>query len=84
MNRNLRGRVEVVFPILDPALRRRVYRELIELALDDRAKSRRMEPDGNYVRRPPNQAEPETEMQQRLMRLVLGEEELANGRPACP
>ncbi|MCH2659348.1 RNA degradosome polyphosphate kinase, partial [bacterium] len=82
MNRNLRGRVEVVFPILDPALRRRVYRELIELALDDRAKSRRMEPDGNYVRRPPHQAEPETELQQRLMRLVLGEEELANGRPA--
>jgi hypothetical protein len=41
-----------------------------------------MEPDGNYVRRAPNQAEPDTEMQQRLMRLVLGEEELANGRPA--
>ena len=80
MSRNLRGRVEVVFPILDPALRRRVHRELIDLALDDRAKSRRMETDGNYVRRSLGQTEPETEMQQRLMRLVLGEEEPDNDR----
>ena len=80
MNRNLRGRVEVVFPVLNPALRQRVYHELIDLALEDRAKSRQMETNGNYIRRSLDQTESETEMQQRLMRLVLGEEEPDNDR----
>lgn len=86
MNRNLRGRVEVVFPIFDPALRQRIYHELLELALADRAKSRQMGVDGTYTRRASDQEHRETAMQERLMRLALGEDETpaatGNGRPA--
>ena len=74
MNRNLRARVEVVFPILDPGLKRRVYRELLAFALADRAKSRQMHPDGTYIRRQPECGTPGHSMQELLMRTALGED----------
>ena len=74
MNRNLRGRVEVVFPILDPGLKRRVYRELLALALADRTKSRQMRPDGTYLRRQPEGGVPGHSVQEVLMRAALGED----------
>ena len=74
MNRNLRARVEVVFPILDPGLKRRVYRELLAFALADRAKSRQMRPDGTYIRRQPECGSPGHSMQELLMRTALGED----------
>ena len=73
MNRNLRGRVEVVFPILNQELRQRIYRELLELALADHVKSRQMQSDGTYIRRAANPDHQEAGMQERLMRLALGE-----------
>ena len=74
MNRNLRGRVEVVFPILDQGLKQRIYRELLALALADRAKSRQMRPDGTYIRRQPECGTPGHSMQELLMRTALGED----------
>ena len=74
MNRNLRARVEVVFPILDPDLKRRVYRELLAFALADRAKSRQMRPDGTYVRRQSECDAPGHSMQDLLMHTALGED----------
>ena len=74
MNRNLRARVEVVFPILDPDLKRRVYRELLAFALADRAKSRQMRPDGTYIRRQSECDSPGHSMQELLMRTALGED----------
>ncbi|MBT5800707.1 MAG: polyphosphate kinase 1 [Gemmatimonadetes bacterium] len=74
MNRNLRGRVEVVFPIFNPGLRQRIYRDLIELAIADRTKSRQMRANGTYTRHTPSPGEEETEMQECLMRLALGED----------
>ncbi|MXW77422.1 MAG: polyphosphate kinase 1 [Gemmatimonadetes bacterium] len=74
MNRNLRARVEVVFPILDPALKQRVYRELLAYALADRAKSRQMRPDGTYIRRQPECDASGHSMQDLLMRTALGED----------
>ena len=74
MNRNLRSRVEVVFPILDQGLKRRIYRELLAFALADRAKSRQMSPDGTYVRRQPECGTPGHSMQELLMRTALGED----------
>ena len=74
MNRNLRARVEVVFPILDQGLKRRVYRELLAFALADRVKSRQMRPDGTYIRRQPECDTPGHSMQELLMRTALGEE----------
>ena len=74
MDRNLRARVEVVFPILDPGLKQRVYRELLAFALADRAKSRQMRPDGTYIRRQPECDSPGHSMQELLMRTALGED----------
>ncbi len=50
MPRNLDRRVEVIFPIYDPALRRRIKREVLELGLSDNVKARELLPDGRYVR----------------------------------
>ena len=74
MNRNLRSRVEVVFPILDQGLKRRIYRELLAFALADRAKSRQMRPDGTYIRRQSECGSPGHSMQELLMRTALGED----------
>ena len=74
MDRNLRARVEVVFPILDQSLKQRVYRELLAFALADRAKSRQMRPDGTYVRRQSECDSPGHSMQELLMRTALGED----------
>ncbi|MEE2728614.1 MAG: RNA degradosome polyphosphate kinase, partial [Candidatus Latescibacterota bacterium] len=72
MNRNLRGRVEVVFPIEDEEHKRRIYHDLIELALEDRSKGRLMQSDGTYLRRTPNQSDPALGMQELLMDLASG------------
>ena len=50
MPRNFHSRVEVMFPVEDPALRARVLDEVLGLALRDSAKARRLEPDGHYRR----------------------------------
>ena len=70
MNRNLRGRVEVVFPIEDEEHKRRIYHDLIELALEDRSKGRLMQNDGTYLRRTPTESGPVLDMQEQLMELV--------------
>ena len=72
MNRNLRNRVEVVFPLEDEQLKKRVYRELLEFALMDRVKARIMQPDGTYVRRQLGEQEPLLCMQEALMEVAMG------------
>jgi polyphosphate kinase len=49
MQRNLNARVEAVFPIDDPRLRREVL-DVLELGLRDNVKARLLQPDGSYVR----------------------------------
>ena len=74
LRRAFEVRVEVVFPIFNSGLRQRIYRDLIELAIANRTKSRQMRADGTYTRHTPSPGEEETEMQERLMRLALGED----------
>jgi polyphosphate kinase len=50
MPRNLYERVEVMFPLHDPAVRRRVLEEILPNYLVDTAKSRILNRDGNYQR----------------------------------
>jgi polyphosphate kinase len=50
MPRNLGGRVEVLFPIEDPALLAAVRDDALLLHLGDNQKSRRLLPDGSYER----------------------------------
>ena len=52
MERNLFQRVEVAFPVLDPALHAAVRRDL-DLYLADRADAWLMQADGTYLRAPP-------------------------------
>ncbi|OPX65504.1 MAG: polyphosphate kinase [Methanomassiliicoccales archaeon PtaB.Bin215] len=51
MPRNLKRRVEVLFPVLDEQYRRRLVDEILPIHLKDNAKSRDMLPDGTYVKR---------------------------------
>ena len=50
MPRNLNRRVEVLFPLDDPRLIRRVKEQILPTYLNDNVRARRMESDGTYVR----------------------------------
>jgi len=50
MPRNLNRRVELLFPVLDDSLRRRIRDEILGTYLWDNVKARRMQPDGSYQR----------------------------------
>jgi polyphosphate kinase len=67
MPRNLDRRVEVVFPILDPALKRRVLAELLELPLRDNVKARQLCPDGTYAYVAPAPGDPLIDSQLALL-----------------
>ena len=71
MNRNLRGRIEVVFPIEDPELKDRVFNELL-LCLNDRVKARLLQPDGSYIRAEPLPNESALSSQDALMSIAQG------------
>jgi len=49
MTRNLDKRLELLFPILDPKLRRRTI-DILETFFTDNVKARRLQPDGAYER----------------------------------
>jgi polyphosphate kinase len=53
MNRNLFRRIEVAFPVLDRALKRRVLQEGLDPYLKDNANAWELGPDGRYTRRRP-------------------------------
>jgi len=48
MDRNFFRRIELCFPVLDPALKRRVIREGLQSYLDDNCQAWEMKPDGSY------------------------------------
>ena len=50
MPRNLNRRVEVLFPLQDPKLMRRVFDEILAIYRRDTVKGRRMQSDGTYMR----------------------------------
>ena len=53
MPRNFNTRVEVMFPVEAPELKARLVDEVLGLALADRARARRLQPDGAYLRPEP-------------------------------
>ncbi len=67
MTRNLYERCEVVFPVVDPALKRRLLDEILDSYLHDNLKARLMNPDGSYERAP--RTGPALSAQQHLMEL---------------
>ncbi len=54
MPRNLNRRVEILFPIEDPRLVRRLRDRILEKHLEDEACARIMQPDGSYTHPPKN------------------------------
>ncbi|MCY2962479.1 MAG: polyphosphate kinase 1, partial [Planctomycetota bacterium] len=59
MPRNFRRRVEIMFPIVEPALKQRVLEWIVPTLLGDNVKAREMQSDGSYRRvTPPAGATP--------------------------
>ncbi len=58
MPRNFFRRIEVVFPVLDPALRRWVIDELFHIELQDTENARELHPNGSYLPVPPKGTPP--------------------------
>lgn len=52
MSRNLSYRIEVVAPVNDPALKRKLKEEILAAYLRDNVKARILQPDGTYTRVP--------------------------------
>ncbi len=50
MNRNLDRRVEVVFPIEDPKIKKRIKKDIINTMMQDNVKMRWLQSDGTYSR----------------------------------
>ena len=56
MERNFFRRVEIAFPVLDPKLKRRVFKEGLRIYLADNCQAWQMNPDGSYALTPPRRA----------------------------
>lgn len=72
MPRNLRARVEILYPIDDPALVRRLREEILALYLADRVKARLQTESGSYVRRTATSDEPSLSAQDVFMAVARG------------
>lgn len=51
MPRNLKRRIEILYPILDPGIRKEIIRTILPVHLDDTEKTRILQSDGTYIRR---------------------------------
>jgi polyphosphate kinase len=67
MRRNLDRRVEVLAPVIDPALVGRLRDEILQCYLDDNVKARRMDSDGSYKRVRAEEGEERIDAQRVLM-----------------
>jgi polyphosphate kinase len=70
MSRNLFRRIEVAFPVLDKALKRRVITEGLNPYLKDNSNAWELEPDGSYHRRRARGKQSAFSAQQHLMELL--------------
>ncbi|AIF48942.1 polyphosphate kinase 1 [Dyella japonica] len=72
MERNLKRRIEVAFPILDPALAARVYEETLANYLADNTEAWLLDGDGHYTRAEPGDQPPHSAQQWLLAKLTPG------------
>ncbi len=63
MPRNFLRRVELAFPVENPTLRDNLINEVLPRFLNDRVKSRELQPDGSYRRLKPEGPEPRAQAQ---------------------
>ena len=72
LERNLLRRVETCFPILDPAIAARVYREALQTYLDDNTNAWELQADGSYVQVSPADGELPHSAQSALLAGICG------------
>jgi len=77
MPRNLVERCEVVYPVVQPDLHKRLRKEILAAYLADNMKARFLQPDGEYMRAP-KEGEPFS-AQDYLMRVAEGADEKVPG-----
>ncbi|HYO26419.1 MAG TPA: hypothetical protein VEQ85_15870, partial [Lacipirellulaceae bacterium] len=77
MPRNFERRVEVMFPVEAPELRRRICEEIIPTYLRDNCRARVLMPDGTYVRAAAWHDEPEHRAQRDLLPGTTGTPKIA-------
>jgi polyphosphate kinase len=70
MDRNLRRRVEVVFPVEQPDLKQRLIREILATSLADNVKARELLSDGTYQRVQPRPGQSLIRSQQIFLELA--------------
>ncbi len=63
MPRNLDRRVEVLFPVEDPLLKKTIYEQILRVHLRDNVQARQLLPDGSYKRLTPDDGDPELDSQ---------------------
>jgi polyphosphate kinase len=84
MDRNLRRRVEVVFPIEPPELKQRMIGEILAISRADNCKARELLPDGSYRRVTPQPGQPLIHSQERFLEIAAQntQRRLDSGRAA--
>src|SRR3989442_5929148 len=70
MDRNFFRRIELCFPVLDPALKRRVIREGLQPYLDDNSQAWVMNADGGYEQLKPRRGRPRAAQEELLAMLA--------------
>ncbi len=70
MDRNLSRRVEVVFPIEPPDLKKRLIHEILATTMADNVKARELLPDGTYRRLPIDPSRPRVRSQERFLEIA--------------
>jgi polyphosphate kinase len=70
MGRNFFRRIELCFPVLDAALKRRVIREGLQPYLDDNSQAWTMDSDGAYARLRPRRGRPRSAQEELLFTLA--------------
>ncbi|MFQ3592391.1 MAG: RNA degradosome polyphosphate kinase, partial [Gemmataceae bacterium] len=81
MDRNLMRRVEVVFPVEVPELKRRLIDEILMISLSDNVKARELQSDGSYRRVMPLDGQPRVRSQERFLELAQGSTRLSVPAP---
>lgn len=67
MSRNFFRRIEICTPVENPAIKQRIMREALTLALADNRKAWLMQPDGSYIRIAAQEGEEGLDMQETLL-----------------
>ena len=82
MQRNFYRRIEVVFPVEDPAIRDRIINQILATLLADNTKASFLGADGNYTRRATKKDE-QRSSQAEFMALALGESKTRRTKAAA-